>query len=177
MKDTRITLPVTVELSSDAYNKLSNVKKMKAAEEFSKACSQFLEIFANGGIVVKNDDLKQIEKVCGSSIDNGLMLSNAVQKAKGREDGDHIIGVAIEDALWPAAEEYARVADMAPKEMLTSVCNKIVRDQVSYYINGQTWEPVVYLTEAQASVLKKLLGGKRISGENIIELLAQETMA
>jgi hypothetical protein len=179
-KDNKLTLPVELTISKDAYEKIAAVKKTDGgnlALALSIMCAQFLDQFANGGIMVKPENLKKIEEAVGSPVANDTDLLEVIQKSAGREEGQYTIKVNVEPALWPAIAEHAQVIGMTPEEVMTDMAMRMIRDSLAFYVNNQTYEPVVYLTEKDGRKLEKLLGKKKFSGADILSLIKQQDTA
>jgi hypothetical protein len=177
----KLTVPVELSISKESYDKISALKKSEGSQSIALAinimCSQFLNAYANGGVLVKPENMEKVEKALGK-INSDLDLVEAVQKSRGLEDGLHTLKVSIDPALWPALEEFSKTISLTPEQVMDDIAHRIVRDSFAYYINTQQWEPVIYLTEAQGRKLEKLLGKRKFTGADILALVEQkETVA
>ncbi len=176
-KDNKLTLPVELTISKDAYNKISAVKKTDGgnlALALSIMCAQFLESFAGGGLMVKPETMKRIEDSVGSSVSNDAELLEIIEKSAGREEGQYTIKVNVEPALWPAICEHCNVIGMTPQEAMSDMGMRMIRDSLAFYVSNQEYAPVIYLEEKDGRKLEKLLGKKNFTGKDIMALIAEK---
>lgn len=176
MKNTKLTIPLELSISKDTYDKLAASSKEQGNPgvttlRINTMCSQFLDAYASGGIVVTPDSLKQIEASLGKEIGTEGQLVIEFQKAQRRDNGEYVVDVQVPAAIWPAVEEFAITLSGEPKEMIRDICVRAIREQLSFYINAQTWEAVIYMTEAEDKELRVMFGKGRITGKEILERL------
>lgn len=172
-------LALTITLNNNTYDKIAEDQRTQGDDAattatMSRAASRFFEDRANGAILISAPNMKRLDAAVGE-VSNDTQLVEKVEKAMGREDGLHTMRVAIEPAMWPALEEFARVQGRSPEDILSDTAHKIIMDSLAFYLNQQTWEPVIYLTEKEAVKLEKKLGKRRFTGADILKLIeAQE---
>lgn len=175
-KQEKLTIPAEVSISKDAYDKLAAQRKSQGnaaltSLALSSMCSQFLETYANGGILVKSENLKRIEEAVGQEVSNDTQLVEKVEKAAGRESGQYCVQISIDPALWPSVEEHATVIGMTPQEIMQDMAHRMIRDSLSFYISNQTYEPVIYVTDEQGKKFEKMFGKRHITGSDILKAL------
>ena len=174
----KLTVPLNLEITRDSYSKLAAAKNTSGNETMTgyalgAMCGQMLEAYANGGLIIRQDSIKQVEQACGENVVIGseMQLVSAVQNATKRDSGANVFTVKVDDAIYPAVAEYAQTVGMTPQEVMDDMGNRMVRDSLSFYTNGMNYEPVVYMTEAQGRRLEKLTGKKHMTGEDILKLI------
>lgn len=175
-KPQTVTIPLDLEISKDSYNKLVAVKKTQdnsylTGVALAAMCSQFLDAYANGGVLVRPDNIKKIEEACDAKVDNDVQIVHQIQKATNRDEGQFATVVKIDPALFPALKEHARTIGWSIEEVLDDIANRVVRDSLAFYVNSEAWQPVVYITEQQGVALSKLTGKRHFTGDDIIKLL------
>ena len=180
-KDAKLTVPLNLEISRDSYNKLAAAKKTEGNETMTgyalgAMCSQLLDVYASGGLVIKADSIKQLEAACDAKIGNEVQLVAAIQQTTKRDQGANIVTVKIDDAIFPSIQEYATTVGMTPSEVIDDMANRMVRDSLAFYVNNQNYEPVVYLTEKQGRQLEKLTGKRHITGDDIMALAEKKEL-
>jgi hypothetical protein len=181
-KDAKLTIPLNLEISKDSYEKLAAARKTQGDESLTGwtlgvMCSQMLDAYANGGLMVKPDSKKQLEAACATSIGTESQLVAAVQKAHNRDEGQNVVTIKIDDSIFPAIEEYSKTVGMTVKEVVDDMAHRMVRDSLAFYVSNQNYEPVVYLTEAQGRRLEKILSKRHINGDDILNIVEKALVA
>jgi len=175
VKEAKLTIPLNLEMNRDSYQKLSASKGLQGNETMTGItlgliCNQLLDCYANGGLVLKGESVKQIEDACQEKVSTELQLVSAVQKLKGKND------FSIDDALMPALRTCAEAVGMSEREFIDEVIHRNARNNLAFYVQGMSYEPVVYITEDQGRRLEKLTGKKRLTGEDILALTEKKEL-
>lgn len=175
-KETKLTIPLNLEINRESYSKIAAAKKTDGNETMTgfalgTISSQLLDSYANGGLMLKPESVKQLEVACDSSFSTETQLVAAVQKAFKRDEGANVITVKIDDAVFPAIKEYAQTVGMTVQEVMDDMGHRMVRDSLAFYLNAQNYEPVIYMTEPQGRKLEALTGKRHMTGDDILNLV------
>ncbi len=176
VKDKKLTVPLELSINQDTYDKLAKASNTAGNAglttiRMSAMCSQFLDGYASGGMMVGPDSIALIEKTIDKRLETEGQLVIEFQKAQRRDNGEYVVDVQVPAAIWPAVLEFSQVTGSDPKEMLRDICTRAIREQLSFYVNAQTWEAVIYVTEAEDKELRKIFGTGRITGKQVLEAL------
>jgi hypothetical protein len=178
-KESKLTIPMNLDISRESYAKLAAARNTTGNETMTAfalgaMCGQLIESYANGGLMIRAENVKHLEDATATSIATETALVAAVQKKNSREMGKNTVPVNFDDAVFPAIEEHARTVGMTTQEVLDDMAHRMVRDSLAFYISNQNYEPVVYLTEAQGRKLEKIIGKRHINGDDILALVEKE---
>jgi hypothetical protein len=168
-KTTHVSVPLTLDLNTETFNKLTPAQRT----QLPQMAAQFLESYLNGGIVVRPDIVQKMEEASNKQIDTDVQLLQVVQHAQKRDEGMNVITCKIDPALMPAVEEYAKTVGWELKDVLDDISNRIVRDNLMFYVNSQAHQPVIYLTDKQAEELQKVFKKKHFDGDDFLSLLEE----
>jgi hypothetical protein len=173
-KNQKVILPLQIELNQADFDHLQKVTgKDDPTPNVTTWVKYFLAQYVSGGMVVTGQEVQQIEKFLGVRVAKGKDLVDLALKAKGREDGQHVITARLDPVFFGPLEDFCKANGVTPEYVFQDMANSVVENGWLYEWNRQGNRKVSF-TERAWERVKKALGIEKPFGEDIANHLDPE---
>jgi len=159
-----LTLPLHVNLRESTWDAL--VKGVQAGtphDVLSARASMFFELLVGGGLMLKPDQLQQIEQNAGQAIKNGDDVVAATEAKAGRKDRGLCVSVRIDPVWETPLKDLAEQTDRTVEALLTDLFTIAMENNWVYSTMPST--PPIYIQDQE--LLKKFTGEERPTSKEI----------
>jgi hypothetical protein len=118
----RLSVPVTLNLRPTTVNTLTaTVTTISPADALASQAEQMLEAFADGGMMLKVEDVMEVAANVGKQIESSRDVVRATEGRASKKDGQVFISGVIDPAHVEAVQEAADMSGMTLDEHLSEV--------------------------------------------------------
>lgn len=170
----KLNIPINIRLDQDFYDKLQERTGVSADglnSMLSNAANQLVDTYYSGGIVLRVDDVRRIEKVLGKPVSSAEEVVRAVQKGAGREDGQYTVKFQLDPAYEQPLKDHAEMLGWPVVDVVKEVVETVLT-------NGwcHSFQPTgghLDLTDEQAAKIRRLTGKQSFGADDVIEAMSR----
>jgi hypothetical protein len=153
-----ITTPIQVVLKEATYKRLTeNLQHGSPYDVLSARASVFFEHMAEGGLMLKPEQVQKIEENAKRQIQNGEDVVAAAEQAVGRKDGGLSVSVRIDPVWETPLRDLAEQTDRTIEALLTDLFTIAMENNWVYATMPST--PPIYIQDSK--LLKEFTGEER----------------
>lgn len=178
MPQAKLNVPLSIALRQETYDKLvGRVRDVSPAEILSARAAEFLEFLADGGVMLKPDDVTKIDQAIGKPIKNAKDIVGAVLRGAGITDGgESVFQFSLDPVYAEAFSERAREVDKTPGELMGEVVDQALELDWMMGINPTEGRRLTFMP-AQQNFFARELGKKDFTIDDIVRFMKESRKA
>lgn len=166
-----IQMEITVP-SNDYQRIVDSDKSGNSVETFRKLAEYFFHTYANGGLLLKPQDVSRLSKSIGKTVSGPEDLILAIEKANNNEDGQSVYKLILDPAALEPYKEYAKFQGLTLEEFVQDCFLQIVDNGWLYNIDLST--RLIALTKEDHDAISDFLGKKVFTGADIAKAMKSQ---
>ena len=172
-KSTNVKLNLDVEISSAANEVFEEVAPGAVKEYLTTCVENYLSAYANGGLMLSEDDLEEIGQAIGETVTSSADIVNAVQNGStDSQDQEGVFKVQVDPSLVSNIQASADVLGITMEQWLQNCWGHILANGWLYGISGDIrWVP---FNLPKILEIEKVYGKPLDSSESICEALTAQ---
>lgn len=149
-KDKTYLHPITVELSESTLAAVAPEGGAERTRKLSNLAGYFLKEYAEGGMLLTQAHLSDIERATDTTVASPKDVVAAVAKGLGRDEGQFVLKAAVDPAYVEPLREIATFQGCTLDELLTNCINLALtngwlyefnaRDGMMIPVEGEDWD-------------------------------------
>lgn len=170
----KVILNLSLELNERDYESLKSSAGENPDAQITAWCRWLLTEHAQGGMLVPNKVISEIESSTDVKLTEPRQLVDLVQKAEKRDDGQFSVTVNLDPAYINHLTEQAQMSSMTPEQFLNELVGHVLDAGWIY-----EWSPEggrIALTSEDRTAIEELVG-KNFTGEQVVAYLRDHAEA
>lgn len=167
----QVTLPISITLDKTYYDTLIKdvSPNVQPIDVLSRKAQAFLESFALGGVMLKPDQVSEIERNCGKSISHGDDVVRATEAPAKKSGGRAAFEVTIDPTWMVPFEDLAKTTGRTVEALISDMWEFALQNNWAY--NFRPAFPPVYIGDY--AFLQEFTGTERPTGEELISAIKE----
>ena len=161
-----VTIPLSVTLDKQAFESITKniAPGVQPIDVLSRKAQLFFQHLANGGVMLKSDQVTEIERNSGKAISSGDDVVRATEAPAKKASGRMTFEVSIDPTWTGPLQEIADTGGRTIDELISDMFEIAMENQWCYGTLPQF--PPVYIGDY--SFIQEFTGRERPTGEEIV---------
>lgn len=156
-------------INANDYQRIVDSDKDKSpVDVFKRLAEFFFHTYANGGLLLKPQDVSRIAKSIGSPVNGPDEIVKAIELSKQNEDGQFTFKFSLDPTIVEQYRSYADYQGITLRQFMEDNFQQVIFNGWLYEVDQNN--KLVAFTPEDYNNLRGLLGGN-ISGREIIKAL------
>lgn len=168
-----VNLPLSIALPKAAYVALTSdiAPGIQPVDVLSRRVQLFLESLASGGVMLKPEQVVEIENNSGKTVRDGQDVVRATEAPAKKASGRIAIEVTIDPAWSDPLNEIARSSGRSLEDMLSDMWEISLQNNWAY--NFTPAYPPIYIKDSDYDLLRGITEQTRPTGDEIVTAIRE----
>ena len=165
-----LDLPIT-EANCKKITAMIEREDLSEAQKVGGVALQLLNDLAEGGMMLKSDDMEAIRQATGIDVESGADLIAPLSEATSRKSGMLMIPYYVDPSVEAAYQNIADMQSRTVQELFQEVTDFVIENEMVYNLLPQQRPDAVYMTPAARAELVGVLEGEFSNGTELAKLV------
>ena len=165
------TIQLEFQINQADYDRIVDASGGDSVVAFKGLAEFFYHSYANGGLMLRPNDLARMSKSAGRPIRTAVEVSELVEKGASVKDGKNVFQLALDPSVLPVFEETAKTMGWTMDQLMQDCVNQIV-DQGWLYVMSPG-NKLIQLSDVDRQWLEGYLGTPNFYGADVVKKLRE----
>lgn len=167
MANKNIQMEFTIN-ANDYQRIVDSDQEKNPVEVFKKLAEFFFHNYANGGLLMKPQDVSRVAKSTGSPVNGPEDIIKAIELSKQNEDGQFTFKFSLDPTIVEQYRSYADYQGITIRQFMEDNFQQVIFNGWLYEVDQNN--KMVAFTPSDYNTLRDLLDGS-VSGKEIVKAL------